>query len=75
MIRPTINNRAQMRYDVEELDDSYYIMDGSKKRVTFDDDDEVPNPEDLPPIETDEINGNEVDDQDDEVEETVSALP
>ena len=53
---------------------SYYIMDGSNKRVTFDED-EGQNQEMLPPIATDEtINGNEVDDQDDvdEVEETVS---
>lgn len=70
MIRPLINTRAQTRYDVEELDASYYIMDGSKKRVTFDDDDELPNQDELPPIET---NGNEIDDQEDE--ETVSVLP
>ncbi|CAF1132365.1 unnamed protein product [Adineta ricciae] len=33
-------NRSQTHASVEELDESYYIMDGTKKRVTFDDEDE-----------------------------------
>lgn len=68
MIQPTIQNRVQTRYDVEELDESYYIMDGSKTRVTFDDD-ETPIQEELPPTET---NGNDVDEQEEEeVDDTV----
>ncbi len=49
---------------------SYYVLDGSKKRVTFDDGDEGVNDEILPPIETEETEENE--DQEEEVEETVS---
>ncbi|UJR15870.1 hypothetical protein I4U23_002796 [Adineta vaga] len=45
MERPTLKsilskNRPQAHASVEELDDSYYILDESKKRVTFDDEDE-----------------------------------
>ncbi|CAF2371238.1 unnamed protein product [Rotaria sp. Silwood2] len=44
MERPTLKsilskNKPQTHIYVEELDESYYIMDGSKKRVTFEDDD------------------------------------
>ncbi len=51
---------------------SYYVLDGSKKRVTFDYDDEGVKDETLPPIETEETEENE-DQEEEEVEETVSA--
>ncbi len=75
-------NRPQTYISVEELDErfiqfdfkenpnllfSYYIMDGSKRRVTFDEED---NNEALPPIETEET----VENDDDEVEETEDVI-
>ncbi|CAF4810383.1 unnamed protein product, partial [Rotaria socialis] len=59
MEQPTLKsilakNKPQKHIFVEELDESYYIMDGSKKRVTFDDD-EAMNNEPVPPIESDEV--------------------
>jgi hypothetical protein len=75
-------NRPQTHICVEELDErfiqfdfkenpnllfSYYIMDGSKRRVTFDEED---NNEALPPIETEET----VENDDDEVEETEDVI-
>ncbi|CAF0792801.1 unnamed protein product [Rotaria sp. Silwood1] len=44
MEQPTLKsilskNKSQAHIYVEELDESYYIMDGSKKYVTFEDDD------------------------------------
>jgi hypothetical protein len=69
------NNRSQTHISVEELDDrfieiyseenlnslfSYYTMDGSKKRVTFDEDDG-----ELPPIETEETIEGEVEETED----------
>ena len=53
---------------------SYYIIDGTKKRVTFDDDDDVENNETIPPIETDEIEENEDDFTTIDNEQTVSSI-
>jgi len=54
---------------------SYYIMDGSKRRVTFDDadDKEAAENETIPAIETEEIVENE-EEEEDEVEETVNII-
>ncbi|CAF4212372.1 unnamed protein product, partial [Rotaria magnacalcarata] len=62
----------------------YYIMDGSKKRVTFDDD-ETMNNEPVPPIESDEIvpnendsmtmdNGKGEEEEEEEVDQTVCSI-
>jgi hypothetical protein len=50
-------------------------MDGTKKRVTFDDDDEIAQNETAPPVEPEEIAENEDEEEDEEeVEETVSVI-
>ncbi|CAF0961575.1 unnamed protein product, partial [Rotaria sordida] len=64
MEQPTLKsilskNKPQAHIYVEELDESYYIMDGSKKRVTFDDDDDNNNKNEI--ISTNETEENEDD--------------
>ncbi|CAF4062315.1 unnamed protein product [Adineta steineri] len=64
MERPTLKsilakNRPQTHLSVEELDESYYILDGTKRRVTFDDENEADKNGTLPTEETTTDNGDD----------------
>lgn len=78
MERPTLKSilsksKSRTYRSVEELDDSYYVMDGSNKRVTFDDEENNQNGEqtEMPLVaEVEDVSGGmENGEEDEEAEE------